>query len=532
MNVFLMQPDRDFELGGKRPFNEAALEQDLELGTLYGAMAQGDKFLFDVARHALLSGVDGPEEIRYRQDVLRDCLDHPEVVRAIYRIPIQATENRRLGWTGIFSRYPSGILSGARGMLQVFFAALRELRQIADGHAKEFESEGFRRFFAMIQRELDDEYFAVMEEHFKELAFRRGVLLSVELGKGNEGTGYILRKSNRGGWDWIRRVVGAGGPVYSFTLHPRDTAGGEALSALRDRGLNLVANAAAQSADHIESFLKALQRELAFYIGCLNMAGQLHQLGEPIAFPDPSASGVGQHRFRELYDLPLALTMKGKVVGNDVDADGKDLVVITGANQGGKTTFLRSVGVAQLMMQCGMFVPAESFSASICNGLFTHFKREEDRTMTSGKFDEELGRMSDMVDKLAPRAMMLFNESFAATNEREGSEIARQITCALMEMRVKIFYVTHLYELANGFYEGEMVNVMFLRAERKPDGERTFKLIDGRPLQTSYGRDVYEQVFGGNAAGAGAADPALPAQDVVDLTAGASGGVGTAPPPV
>jgi DNA mismatch repair ATPase MutS len=224
--------------------------------------------------------------------------------------------------------------------------------------------------------------------------------------------------------------------------------------------------------------------------------------------------------------------MKGKVVGNDVDADGKDLVVITGANQGGKTTFLRSVGVAQLMMQCGMFVPAESFSASICNGLFTHFKREEDRTMTSGKFDEELGRMSDMVDKLAPRAMMLFNESFAATNEREGSEIARQITCALMEMRVKIFYVTHLYELANGFYEGEMVNVMFLRAERKPDGERTFKLIDGRPLQTSYGRDVYEQVFGGNAAGAGAADPALPAQDVVDLTAGASGGVGTAPPPV
>lgn len=532
MKVFLMHLDRDFELGGKRPFNEAALEQDLELGTLYGAMAQGDKFLFDVARHTLLSGVDGPEEIRYRQDVLKDCLSHPEVVRAIYHIPIQAVEDVHRGWMGIFSRYPSGILSGARGMLQVFFAALRELREVADRHAKEFESEGFRRFFAMIQQELDDEYFAVMEGHFKELAFRRGVLLSVELGKGNEGTGYILRKSNGGGWDWIRRVVGVGGPVYSFTLDPRDDAGGEALSALRDRGLNLVANAAAQSADHIESFLKALQRELAFYIGCLNLAGQLAQLGEPIAFPDPSAPGEGRYGFRGLYDLSLALTMKRKVVGNDVNGDGKDLIVITGANQGGKTTFLRSVGIAQLMMQCGMFVPAESFSASICNGLFTHFKREEDKTMTSGKFDEELGRMSDMVDKLAPRALMLFNESFAATNEREGSEIARQITCALLDMRVKVFYVTHLYELANGFYERGMDNAMFLRAERTPDGERTFKLIAGRPLQTSYGRDVYEQVFGGDNGKAGARDPALPAQGVVDLTAGVSGGVGTAPPPV
>jgi hypothetical protein len=497
MNAFLMHPDRDFDLGGNLPFNEAALEQDLELGTLYGTMAQGDKFLSDIARHALLSGVDGPEEIRYRQDVLKDCLEHPEVVRAIYRIPIQAMENKRLGWMGVYSHYPGGILSGARGMLQVFVAALRELRQIADGHAKEFESEGFRRFFGMIQRELDDEYFTVIEEHLKELAFRRGVLLSVELGKGNEGTNHILRKRNRGDRNWIRRVVGLGGPVYSFTLDPRDHAGGEALSGLRDRGLNLVANAAARSADHIESFLKALQRELAFYIGCLNLAGQLAQLGEPIAFPAPSSPGEGRHAFRGLYDLSLALTMKKEVVGNDVNADKKDLIVITGANQGGKTTFLRSVGIAQLMMQCGMFVSADAFSASVCKGLFTHFKREEDSTMKSGKFDEELGRMSDMVDRLKPHAMMLFNESFAATNEREGSEIARQITSALLDMKVKVFYVTHLYELANGFYQSGMDNALFLRAERKPDGERTFKLVPGRPLQTSYGRDVYEQVFGG-----------------------------------
>jgi DNA mismatch repair ATPase MutS len=126
------------------------------------------------------------------------------------------------------------------------------------------------------------------------------------------------------------------------------------------------------------------------------------------------------------------------------------------------------------MMQCGMFVGAEDFEADLCPALFTHYKREEDATMKSGKFDEELARMSEIVDHLAPDAMLLFNESLAATNEREGSEIARQIVSALLEKRVKIFYVTHLYEFARGMFDRKTDNALFLRAQRKDDGTRTF----------------------------------------------------------
>jgi hypothetical protein len=168
---------------------------------------------------------------------------------------------------------------------------------------------------------------------------------------------------------------------------------------------------------------------------------------------------------------------------------------ITGANQGGKSTFLRSIGLAELMMQCGMFVPAQSFCANVCNGLFTHYKREEDVTMKSGKLDEELNRMSDIADQITPNSMLLFSESFAATNEREGSEIARQIVCALLEKRIKVFFVTHLYEFAHGFYDKKMQDAFFLRAERQPDGARTFKLVEGEPLQTSYGEDLYNKIF-------------------------------------
>jgi DNA mismatch repair ATPase MutS len=105
--------------------------------------------------------------------------------------------------------------------------------------------------------------------------------------------------------------------------------------------------------------------------------------------------------------------------------------------------------------------------------------------------------MSEIVDNMTPNSMVLFNESFAATNEREGSEIATQITSALLEKRIKIFFVTHLYEFAHGLFDRKMKGAVFLRAERQMDGSRTFKLVEGEPLQTSYGQDLYNGIFEG-----------------------------------
>jgi DNA mismatch repair ATPase MutS len=202
-----------------------------------------------------------------------------------------------------------------------------------------------------------------------------------------------------------------------------------------------------------------------------------------------------KHSFNGLYDACLALSMKKKIVANDLNADDKNPVIITGANQGGKSTFLRSIGIAQLMMQNGMFVPAEFYCANMCDSILTHFKREEDVTMKSGKFDEELSRMNEITNHITPNSILLFNESFAATNEREGSEIATQIVTALTEKKLKVFFVTHLYQFADNFYSTDNNKALFLRAERQSDTERTFKLIEGKPLETSYAIDLYNKIF-------------------------------------
>jgi DNA mismatch repair ATPase MutS len=148
------------------------------------------------------------------------------------------------------------------------------------------------------------------------------------------------------------------------------------------------------------------------------------------------------------------------------------------------------------MMQCGMFVTAESYHASVCEGIFTHFIREEDPTMSSGRLDEELSRMSAIVDEITSAGIVLFNESFAATNEREGSEISRQIVRALLEVGIKVLYGMHLFDLADGFHARQLNTALFLRAERGADGRRSFKLVEGAPLSTSFGEDLPNQIGG------------------------------------
>jgi len=495
MKAFLLYPDRDLE-PAKNPWpaGEAALEQDLELPVLWNAMAGGDPLLYEVARKVMFAGLSNdPQTILYRQAVLQDCLENPEELRRLYTLTLEALEVEKKSPRWYFSRSPGSILIYAIEVLQLYMALLRKLRQLADEVAGRFKSDGFRRLFRALQEELSEAYFQTVQDHLKRLRFRQGVLVSAGLGKGLKGLDYVLCRPNPDRRGWLERILGKKPPSFTFQIHPRDESGAQALSELQDRGINAAANALAQAADHVQSFFALLQSELAFYLGCLNLHQELSRLGEPTCFPQ--VSSTVDFSFRQLYDLSLALRAGTKVVGNDLEALDKQLVVVTGANQGGKTTFLRSIGQAQLMMQAGMFVGAEAFRANLCQSLFTHFKREEDATLKSGKFDEELSRMSQIVAHLTPQALILFNESFAATNEREGAEVARQILQALLEQGLKVFFVTHMYALAGGLYGHSPANALFLRAQRLEDGRRSFKILPGAPLPSSSGTDLYQAIF-------------------------------------
>jgi hypothetical protein len=498
MKVHLLYEARDFDFAASLPPGNEEVIQDLELTTLLNAMAAGDKSLADVSRKVLLTSLHDTEAIRYRQRVLVDCLARPGVIREMYDIALGALQDKRHLWGTYGGTYqnPASNLSGAVLHLEMYVPRLRQLRKIADDHAGEFRSDGLRALFATLQRELDDAYFEEIGYHLRQLRFRAGVLISAELDRDNSGTNLVLRAAGNGGRGWKERLGIGPRTSYSFTLPPRDDAGADILSDLASRGINLVADAAAQSADHIGSYFTMLRAELGFYVGCLNLADRLAAKGVPTAVPEPAKPPSLTFSCADLRDCCLELLSAGPVIGNDVQADGKPLVIVTGANSGGKSTFLRSVGLAQLMMQCGLFVTAGAYRGDVAHGIFTHFIREEDPGMTSGRLDDELRRMSAVADQAGPHSLILFNESFAGTNEREGSEIGYQVTRALLDAQIRVLFVTHRFDFAERFHRQQPRSTLFLRAERGPGGRRNYKLAVGEPLPTSFGEDLYHQLGG------------------------------------
>lgn len=484
MKVRLMYKDRDMISDEKHDKDD--ILSDLSFKRIIKAMAVTDETIEEMCMSALLSPETSIDTIRYRQDILSDSIKCPEMVRDLYSITIDVEEKLRGAFFWLDSNYLSSTFSSAVGRLIIYVEALTKIRKIADERIDDCSSEGFKNLFSMCQRELSDDYIKEVTARLTELRSNEGRVISAVPGKDLCGTGYVLReKDEKGAW---RKWAFA----PSYTIADRDDVGAKDIGNKCDRAINEPANVLAQSAEHLEGFFRSLRRELSFYVGCLNLSDKLQSYGMPICIPEIEDERCCDREYKELYDISLALTKKELVVGNTMTIADKRLYMITGANQGGKTTFLRSIGQSQIMAQSGMFVGASECTIPLREGIFTHFKKEEDSEIKSGKLDEELSRMDDISSRLKEHSMILFNESFSSTNEREGSEICSQITRALVESGIEVFSVTHLYHYAVSFSGNE--NALFLRAERKEDGERTFHISEGMPLHTAYGKDLYERI--------------------------------------
>jgi hypothetical protein len=498
VRVRLLHPERDPDLASRLPWQiDALVAEDLELKRIYRAMAAGDKVLLDIAQTVLTHTVTAPDIITYRQQVLADTLANRHVVQQIYDLAagVDGPELRhKVFLGGLKSKDPAAILRRSVRIMELLTGTLRDLRNLTGRSAARFRSPGFRQLADMLAEQIPDNYLKLVRDYLSELQLPRGVLLSSQLGPGNTADHHVLHPPPR--QSWLGRLTETPGEGYEFTVDANDLPGEEALSKLAGRALNDIANTVTRSAEHLQHFFSRLRRELGFYLGCANLHAALAARNVPTCFPQPTPATPHRFACRDLRDIGLCLATDTPVAGNTVDADGKSLTVITGANGGGKSTFLRSVGTAQLMMQAGMFVTAEAFTACVRSGVLTHFPREEDVSLTHGKLEEELTRMNTLVDHIDATSMLLCNESFASTNDREGSQIAGGIIDAMIDSGVTVLAVTHLYELADGLHARRDPAHLFLRAERRRDATRTFRLVVDAPQPTSHALDSFQQVFG------------------------------------
>lgn len=479
------------------------LIQDLNLDLIFKAMAQGDDYIYKVSSDVILDSLTDMETILYRQEILKDCMERADEIRLLYRLVSNAVgetvkykENTKPNYTMVVSATTR--LASSVKLLDILMRQLSALRQYAVQNRHLFGSSGMTGLFGMIEEKITNDFFKRVKMLYTELLnlgnYR--ITLAAKLGMGLKGTGYVLRSITKKG----PLVLGMLKKTFARkqTMIDLNESMNLAQSAkdFKEAALIQVLRVINTFSENTVRFLEELRFETAFYLGCINLAGALKNMNAPISMPRPCDAGERKLAFKGLYDMSLALQDRRLPIPNDLAAEDKWLCIVTGANQGGKSTYLRSIGLAQIMMQCGMFVAAESFESNVSDAIFTHFTRGEDTAMDSGKLDLELSRMNGIINRITGDSLLLMNESFATTTEREGSKIAMGIILALYENRNKTIFVTHLYDFASEFYNRGEPYAYFLRAERREDGERTFRIVPGKPLHTSYGEDLYNAIIG------------------------------------
>ncbi|MEU6558559.1 MutS-related protein [Nocardia nova] len=473
--------------------NGAAVVDDLELPVVFRAMAGGDQFVRTVVADIVPRSLDDPDVIAYRQRVVNDGCGNPQLLRELYTIATDATGARK--WAVGRDRGARGKLYLSLEPLTKLIGFLRLLRSTLERDTSSFTSEGFTGLQDRLAATFGDHYLAEVERHLEFLRYEHGFDISADFGPGGGIAHPVLHEPPKP----ARRRQNLFGNRERHVVEIADTDESAKTFVWRLVGesLDRVADVVTRTADVLADFFQTLRTELAFLIGCVNLAERLRGDGYAVCFPRPVPRDQGaSFSCRSLRDPVLCLSGSVAVEGNTIDGRGTLLTVVTGANSGGKSTFLRSLGAAQIMMQAGMFVAAESFSADIREGIFSHFRIQEDSSMTYGRLKEELVRMRELTQRVTPGSMVLWNEPFASTNEREAAQILAPITEALLDSGVKVIVVTHLHDFASEQAERGRSADLFLRAGRQPDGSRNFRLEPGPPATTSHAMDIYRRVFG------------------------------------
>ncbi len=496
--VALLYPDKQ-QGAAKRYGMPQDMGKDLNLSVILRAMAKEDEEIFTNCQRVLLCPVTDEKTLHFRQQMVSDAVSHPEFYKEMYRIAKEAMQEIHK-YTSKKTSNKVVQITESLDLLRILLKYLRYLKEHLRSEQAE-KADAMYLFTTKFREHFTDDFAKDLERHIDDMA----VLM--------QGGRLILTAGVAGGLKCGDAMVNRLDPVdYRKMGKFRRTLRWLLLHLVSPEAILLNQEALKQDAIRMEEngllytqeiyreflyqfqeFFSQLQIQVGFYVGCANLGRSLHNLKMKTCYPRVSHE-KGHIEYQHLYELGLALETLKNPVDNSL-TDSCHLHVISGANQGGKSTFLRSVGIAQVMMQAGMFVPAVYFESPLYDNILTHFTRREDSSMNSGRLDEEMKRVNRIVDMVTDRSLILFNESFSSTTEKEGSQIAEHIIQAMYDSGVSVFMVTHLFAFASQMYAKNLQGARFLSAERKEDGTRTFKMIDHEPTETSYGLDLYAEII-------------------------------------
>ena len=249
-----------------------------------------------------------------------------------------------------------------------------------------------------------------------------------------------------------------------------------------------------------------LMPEITFYIRFAELCDKIKAKSFTLSKAEILKTDQRLTDAKGIYNIKLAIkalspteNIEAKdIITNDFTFDDNARIyILTGPNRGGKTTITQAVGLAFLLAQNGIYVPAESFKVSPADNIFTHFPADENDTVDLGRLGEESKRLAEIFSSATSSSLLLLNESLATTNVSEGLYIARDVIKAMRYLGVRCIFNTHMHDLArslediNSNIEGESkIESMVTGVE---NGNRSFKIFIAPPQGVSYAKDIAEK---------------------------------------
>lgn len=520
---------------------------DLDLDTTIAALCDQPDQRDTVSR--ILRGLcQDADTIRYRQEVLEDLLGDRELAAGLERVLPELCRLTRYH----LPRDKAELLyevTWRLGELESYCDCIDRLAELMDASSPNIRSRALRRLQGYVLAVRGDPVFENLREELPSLMSRvRGiasVTVGINLDRDLQPQAATLLQINkrrfRGRPDsLLGRLFGAAtleegegiAPLHSM---PRSGAGEERspyarpimvplfrdLSDVLDRSCRPVAAALERYVRVNSRSLAEISSELRFYLGALHLVRRVQGWGLPMCRPEIEANERGICHLREGYNLNLALRFAGqgaadlgrRVVRNDIEIGPSVRVfVLTGPNRGGKTTYMQAVGLAQVLAQAGLYVPAREARISPVDGIFTHFPAREHPELDTGRLGEEAGRLRELFSAATPGSLILLNESLSATSPGESLELARDVLGILRLLGARSIYTTHLHELAaeaerlDGDAPGSagaasLVSVVKEGGTVEAEGgdepvppvRRTFEIRPGTPAGRSYAREIAEK---------------------------------------
>ena len=515
---------------------------DLDLDATVSALSAAHGHAREI-RAILLHLCDDPAVIRYRQDVIDDLLTHPDLAQQLKDLLPQLTELHRYRFTLRPGQTPLHEVAWRVGQLEAYVECVQGLRAIFAGIDGTLRADAWRRLRERVEDIGGDPLFQTLVAELPDLIARVRSIASVTIGvnlddqlRPVEAVLLAVNKEKfRGPSSSLLAALFGGNPSESewagiAPLHsmPPKTAS----TPFGPVGIDLdnpmmhplfrdLANvlkqtsrpvaAALQRYVHINSrALGDLTAELAFYLGAVDLIDRLRAAGLPLCRPEILLGEARVCTVAQTANLNLALRLLERdphadltaaIVLNDVRFDDtRRVFILTGPNQGGKTTYTQGVGLLHVLAQAGLPVPGTAAQISPVDGIFTHFPVEEQPESGAGRLGEEAQRLGAIFAHATRRSLVLLNESLSSTSFSESLYLARDVVRILRLMGVRALYATHLHELAadvdalNADPGGESaVASLVSLAAPAHDGEtirQTYRIVAGPPRGHSYARDI------------------------------------------